>query len=229
MEPNYTDYTYYELREALHSINREKFPERAERLKTLIQEKEATKAYKKEAEIDYESVKYSTFGLRFVASIIDGVVLFAFESVVTLIVKRLPESFTPLANIALQYDLLVYSILFHAYFGQTVGKMLVGVKVVRDSDEGPINFSHAFLRDMVPLILLTLLLGLTTFTNPIESDGSVADWYLYGVFVISSVAIFWSLVEMLSMLFNEKRRAIHDFIAGTVVIRCEPENEEILN
>jgi uncharacterized RDD family membrane protein YckC len=29
----------------------------------------------------------------------------------------------------------------------------------------------------------------------------------------------WFVAEILTMLSNEKRRAIHDFIAGTVVVR----------
>ena len=29
----------------------------------------------------------------------------------------------------------------------------------------------------------------------------------------------WTLLEVLTMLTNAKRRAIHDFIAGTVVVR----------
>jgi uncharacterized RDD family membrane protein YckC len=29
----------------------------------------------------------------------------------------------------------------------------------------------------------------------------------------------WFLVEIITMLTNDKRRALHDFIAGTVVIR----------
>jgi uncharacterized RDD family membrane protein YckC len=35
------------------------------------------------------------------------------------------------------------------------------------------------------------------------------------------VAIAWVLLEYLTMLLNEQRRAIHDFIAGTVVVRVD--------
>jgi uncharacterized RDD family membrane protein YckC len=35
------------------------------------------------------------------------------------------------------------------------------------------------------------------------------------------LATLWFLLEIATMLTNEKRRAVHDFIAGSVVIRDE--------
>ena len=35
----------------------------------------------------------------------------------------------------------------------------------------------------------------------------------------------WFLAEVLTMLTNEKRRALHDFIAGTVVVRTNIDAE----
>jgi uncharacterized RDD family membrane protein YckC len=37
------------------------------------------------------------------------------------------------------------------------------------------------------------------------------------------VALVWILLELITMLANKKRRAIHDFIAGSVVIRTDYE------
>jgi uncharacterized RDD family membrane protein YckC len=33
------------------------------------------------------------------------------------------------------------------------------------------------------------------------------------------IILCWFLAEVITMLTNEKRRALHDFLAGTVVIR----------
>src|SRR5215467_6690335 len=41
-----------------------------------------------------------------------------------------------------------------------------------------------------------------------------------------AVAIAWGALEFITMLFNSKRRAIHDWIAGTVVIR-QPIEERV--
>ena len=36
-----------------------------------------------------------------------------------------------------------------------------------------------------------------------------------------SISLLWFLLELITMLTNKKRRAIHDYIAGSVVIRYE--------
>lgn len=42
---------------------------------------------------------------------------------------------------------------------------------------------------------------------------STAFWLL------ALIPLVWFVAEVLTMLTNERRRALHDFIAGTVVIR----------
>ena len=37
----------------------------------------------------------------------------------------------------------------------------------------------------------------------------------------------WYVAELVTMLFNRKRRAVHDFIAGTVVVRTAAMEEPI--
>jgi hypothetical protein len=44
--------------------------------------------------------------------------------------------------------------------------------------------------------------------------GTIEDWMWEGAILFG-----WMLLEAVTMLTNAKRRAIHDFIAGTVVIR----------
>lgn len=38
--------------------------------------------------------------------------------------------------------------------------------------------------------------------------------------LVAWIALGWFLVEIVSMLTNERRRAVHDLIAGSVVVRC---------
>jgi uncharacterized RDD family membrane protein YckC len=40
------------------------------------------------------------------------------------------------------------------------------------------------------------------------------------------LSIAWGYSELIVLLFNKKRRAIHDFIAGTVVVHLEMANKE---
>lgn len=80
---------------------------------------------------------------------------------------------------------------------------------------------QAVLRDIVPLALVVyrLLIDLPTVLsgrNPDMRDHSDFSWLVvrYGMTA-------WFFLEVVTMLFNDKRRALHDFIAGSVVVRTE--------
>ena len=77
-----------------------------------------------------------------------------------------------------------------AHNGQTLGKQATGIRVVRD-DGQPVTFSTGFLRDFV----FKFLLGF--FTSGL-----------------------YSLVDYLWPLFDEERRALHDIVASTHVVRA---------
>jgi uncharacterized RDD family membrane protein YckC len=75
--------------------------------------------------------------------------------------------------------------------GQTIGKKLLGIKVVR-VDESPVSLSRVFLLRYV----------LNTFLTLIPVAGPL-----------------YSLVDSL-MIFSESRRTVHDRIADTIVIKA---------
>lgn len=123
-----------------------------------------------------------------------------------------------------------YTIFFHARWGQTLGKRAVGIRVVKASGE-PMSCREAFLRSAVN-VLLSILVVIGTLVAlshlPEAAFGQVAraEWrkhlaqfspvWLRWVGILSQI---WSLSDLLVFLFNKKRRALHDFIAGTVVVR----------
>jgi uncharacterized RDD family membrane protein YckC len=43
--------------------------------------------------------------------------------------------------------------------------------------------------------------------------------------LLSYVSLGWFITEVVTMLTNKKRRALHDFIANTVVINSNAKNE----
>lgn len=47
----------------------------------------------------------------------------------------------------------------------------------------------------------------------------VAELQPAWVTCVEYATVVWLLSELVVLLFNEKRRALHDFIAGTVVVR----------
>jgi uncharacterized RDD family membrane protein YckC len=119
---------------------------------------------------------------------------------------------------------LVYTVLMHAKYGQTIGKMVCKVRVVDYHTEGKISVRQAWLREGIPALVSFFMLGWQVFAimnGRLSSEAVVtgefdldkASW------LVATLPSLWFLAEVLTMLTNQKRRALHDFIAGTVVVR----------
>jgi uncharacterized RDD family membrane protein YckC len=116
-------------------------------------------------------------------------------------------------NASLYY---LYSIFFHYKFGRTVGKWIVGIKVVDLSETKLLSLKQSFLRDSLYVILQ--LLGFVYFLYRVAQTGDIDIIIMdYRNFIDYSF-LGWMALELLSMLTNEKRRAIQDQLAGSVVI-----------
>jgi uncharacterized RDD family membrane protein YckC len=109
----------------------------------------------------------------------------------------------------------VYEILCHARWGQTFGKWVFGVCVL-DVSEKPLRPWQALKRTAVPLILNLAWLVRQVLSGAREMTPADVPAPL----VLISVA--WFLLEVVTMLGSPKRRALHDHIAGTVVVRVIP-------
>ncbi len=92
--------------------------------------------------------------------------------------------------------------------------MLTGVRIVDKSENTNITFGQAILRDIFPLGGILLLFMLSWFG--LLTDSSFATTI---TIIIMVIMLFWTILEIVTMLFNEKHRALHDLIAGTVVLR----------
>ncbi|MGB5690162.1 MAG: RDD family protein [Woeseiaceae bacterium] len=158
-------------------------------------------------------LKYRTFWPRVLAAILDWAIFIIVFGIVALVTGKGGQGVEVPG-----YPFIIYSVLMHAAFGQTVGKMLAKVKVVRVSDEEPIGFVQAVMRDIVPIVILAF--GVLHYgASLIDAEGALAASLAFALIGIGVVSFIWPLAEIVTMLLNEKRRAIHDFIAGTVVIR----------
>lgn len=123
----------------------------------------------------------------------------------------------------------VYHIGFVALWGQTPGKMAARIKVVR-LDGSPANFWNALLRNSVEtsLTLLALVLEMRAMGHLTDAQFLGVEMAkrqdLINVFIPGwAVYIAWAtqgfvLSEFIVLFFNKKKRAIHDFIAGTVIV-----------
>lgn len=127
------------------------------------------------------------------------------------------------------------AILFHVYlvkrFGGTPGKMVLGLRISR-LDGSPVGYKEASIRYGVLFVISTLLsvpllmnlFGMSNgeyaaFASPkpslriLETGGPA--WYR----PLQYLGSVWVYSEFIVLLTNKKRRALHDFMAGTVVIR----------
>jgi uncharacterized RDD family membrane protein YckC len=149
--------------------------------------------------------KYRTGFPRLIALFIDsfflGIILSSLQRML-----QVPNSTIPFFILStIPY---IYSIFCHFKYGQTIGKAIMKIKVLT-VEEIQLSIKHAVLRDCVPLIFLVF--GLITSHSLNEKN--------FEFTAIDYVSIIWGATEIITMLFNNKRRAIHDFIAGTVVVK----------
>ncbi len=177
------------------------------------------------------TLHYATFWPRFAAMWIDFFVLLPFG-----LLNLWAHSFSKPLTIAMVLPISAYFAAYHIYchgrFGQTIGKRVMGIRVVR-LDGGPIGWREAWIRSSVDLVFASLwavssFIAITTIT---DADYYGIDWKQRPHALVAlqpswlrwtrPASTIWVWSEIIVMLFNAKRRALHDFIAGTVVIRVE--------
>jgi uncharacterized RDD family membrane protein YckC len=169
--------------------------------------------------------RYRTFWPRFWAESVDALVLWplTFGSAVA-VSGGASNDVAVIFSGAVSAAAFLYTAVMHACYGWTVGKMAVRVRVLDARTGGPISWRQAFVRESIPLAMTLALLAFLLASPPsdVPTVGaaaasavsfSVAEWLLL------TLPMLWFVAEVVTMLTNEKRRALHDFIAGTVVVR----------
>lgn len=131
---------------------------------------------------------------------------------------------------------LAFALWYHIYlpkkYGGTPGKLAAGVKIIR-LDGKAIGWKEATLRYSVMLVL-TILSSIWMAACLLQADDTTfksLGWlqrtrYLMtlspGFFKFYNWASkIWIYSEFIVLLTNKRKRAIHDFIAGTVIVRAK--------
>jgi uncharacterized RDD family membrane protein YckC len=129
---------------------------------------------------------------------------------------------------------LVVWLWFHVYlverYGGTPGKLLLKIRIAM-ADGAHVTLKAAALRYGAVFVLSGLsswamILAALSMTDEMYLSLSYMErnrklvemapsWYFMAIAAIET----WFLIGFLTMMFNKKRRAVHDFMAGTVVIR----------
>lgn len=174
-------------------------------------------------------MQFAGFWRRFGAFWIDVLVLTPFMAIALWL-----QSHTRLAQLYLYVPWFLVGIWFYVHlvkrYGGTPGKLLLKIRI-RKTDGSAVGYREALLRYSVGgvlaaissagVVLATFQLSDTEYFSLSFSERGthlveLAPPWHRGVELVESL---WLWSEFLVMLTNEKRRALHDFLAGTVVLR----------
>jgi uncharacterized RDD family membrane protein YckC len=179
----------------------------------------------------FEKPVYAGFWKRLWATAVD---LLAFVAALYI----LTHSYNPDKPLAIVVTALnsilfaVYSVYFNKKFGGTLGKLAAGIRITKP-DGTAIGWPEVWKRSSVDIVLAFLYLvanvssakhivstgnfGLTTATYLKLLNSHRPSWFA----AVETLQEIWFWSELVVLLFNKRKRALHDFIAGTVVIRKE--------
>ena len=170
-------------------------------------------------------------GLRRVgAAIVDSIVMWPFSLFVVNLNGSVDDAVLRIYGYFIVALPVAYSIIGHYKYGMTIGKWVARIKVIDVSETKNITLRQAVLRDIVFLVLTVVDIITDILLHSTWQDGDFPEYISWISFVANSAWLLWTLLEIISMLTNRKRRAIHDFIAGTVVVQIDEfEKAKLLN
>lgn len=165
------------------------------------------------------NAKYNTFWERLFAGILDGVLLVPIAYFDSYFLNSLSETVTAVSWLVFsRLFFLLYSGIMHWKGGQTLGKRIFSIKVIDHSEKTGLSLKQAFLRDGFYSVLVLASVGMMLYNIhtmnrfsflAIEPYDSYLQYFLY----------IWFILEMTTMFGNKKKRALHDFIGNSVVVK----------
>src|SRR5688500_4847524 len=174
---------------------------------------------------------YAGFWTRVAANLMDF--LFLVPIVILLIV------FNSIGINAYYYTIGPYLLFYFWYSvylvkrnGGTPGKLIAGIKILR-IDGNDVGWGEALLRQCVSFILAIVSVVVTVIAlsqadsyiyeslNWIEKQRYINSLAPAAFLFVQWTSNIWSLSELFVLLLNERRRALHDLIAGTVVVKSK--------
>jgi len=173
---------------------------------------------------------YAGFWIRFAAGLLDLLILLPFGGLIIYI-----NSFNRFNCIYLYVPQFLIMIFYQVYlvkrYGGTLGKLAVGIKVIKLNGDA-VDWEAAIYRYIVSIVL-----SIISFMITVSSVLSISDEQFMSVPLIQRngellkgnpvynyymlISFLWVLSEIIVLLASDKKRAIHDLIGDTVVIREE--------
>jgi len=172
---------------------------------------------------------YGGFWLRLGALLLD-MLIFALLIVAVILLKN-QFRFFQVYYLPFGYAIgLFYGVFLVKKYGGTPGKLIMGLRIMR-VDGTPIGYREAVLRYLpgfvlgvfssAALIMALLQMSDAEFAALSFGKRSVAIQKLEPSWaaVVHVLQQVWTWSELVILLTNKKKRALHDFVAGTVVMK----------
>lgn len=167
--------------------------------------------------------KYNTISPRIAAAVLDQTIL----GLALKIIDVIPDSNNYILNIMaslVYYNIpYIYNILMLGFYGQTIGKGMLNLKVVDFETGGKMSFSQAIFRELIPMVLVNLVMVFVfvMFSDIINENYelNIFGWII--LFFPIVLSILWAFIEVITMAMDNKCRAIQDKISDTIVIRTD--------
>lgn len=175
-------------------------------------------------------MNYPTISRRLAALILDVLFWLPIFLLLNSYWKNLPQASAQVFQFCRYLIYGVYRLVFHSVWGQTPGKMITGIKVVR-TDGSAIGFKKAALRSSVELVFVIFTaLGASNsiqaiplvdyqMLSPSARSYFIAQFMPDWSFLVSRAQLFWGYCDAISIWFNHECRVLHDLIGGTVVVQ----------
>jgi len=170
------------------------------------------------------NIRYSTFGDRLGAALIDGLIMIA--ATLPLTYFNIGTWKMPLLYVLIALFTVLYKPFLEYRYGATWGKMLVGLKVV-GPDFGRITLKEEMRRVgfyLVPSVLQHVLTLGVYFSASFKSINDYTEFNRYiiaenpSLIWINVIVIILIIADVITFFVNRPNRALHDIYADTYVI-----------
>ncbi len=189
---DFTSYTLEELNSAADTIDSEQYPERAEEINRLIQERSVTNI--EEVDNTKRVGGKATRGDRFISALIDGLIGMVASIPIFMYVDfdKLADPSFVLGLSLLGYGLVI-SFILHGYllyhYGQTIGKNFMSIRI-ENLDNTKAELSTIYLKRILPMQVISI----------VPFGGQIIAGLVNPLFI-----------------FGKEKRCVHDYIAKTKV------------
>lgn len=176
-----------------------------------------------------DGLVYAETPRRALAILIDAVLIIVPSFVLQNYLVRSPRILYAIYQVISFAGIQILYIYFLAKFGATPGKMAAGICVIK-TNMTPIGFKEAVIRSSVTIgfgilvsagtIATLYRASYAEFQSLGLAQGSQYLMRYYPIWheVLLGLQQHWLWSELVVMMFNPQRRAIHDYMAGTIVV-----------